>query len=255
MADSASGECGALQRDDAAAGWVAGHLPAETARAFEEHLLLCRRCQDEVQLALAARVALGPALEQLGATATRRWWHRGRRRGILFGTAAAAGIVAAAVTLAPRGGDELRALGVPARLPRYAGVEVRAAPVPAAADAAADFDAGLRAYRAHRFSEAVEHLARAEGRGIDPEPPAFFRGVSLLVLHRPVEARAAFDRVIAGGDSPYRQEARYYRALALLQSGSVDDALRVLAELAGEEPPVGEEARALRARVEVLRRR
>ena len=62
-------------------------------------------------------------------------------------------------------------------------------------------------------------------------------------------------RVIALGDTPYRAEAAYYRAKALLRAGDADAALRELEIAVADVGVIGEQAAALADSVRTAGRR
>lgn len=80
--------------------YVAGTLPESELADFEEHLIECRRCQEEVQLASALREAFlddeAPSNTRAVAGGT-RWLRIGA-----VGSAAAAAVIAAVLLVGPR---------------------------------------------------------------------------------------------------------------------------------------------------------
>jgi TolA-binding protein len=62
-------------------------------------------------------------------------------------------------------------------------------------------------------------------------PAQFFLASSLLLDNRASEAADEFQRLLSHGESPYRAEALYYRAKALLRMGRSADASAELAKL------------------------
>jgi len=108
----------------------------------------------------------------------------------------------------------------------------------------------MTAYQAGDYVTAAAGLEAAVDAGVGPGPAAFFRGASLLVLDRPTDAETAFSAVIDEGDSPYLDEARFYRAKAHLRQGRGDEALADLREVAGRDGQIASSARALRDSVE-----
>jgi tetratricopeptide (TPR) repeat protein len=219
------------------ARYLAGrHSPADE-QAFELHLLGCPRCEEELRLAAAVRGALAgrPAVAvDAPSTSSPPRPHRWTRRAApLVGLALAA--VLAGVFLLRRGPPEkLARLGEVDEAPVYLGVPVRADP--ARGDSL--FDAAMAAYAAGRWREASDGLEAALAAGVDPAPAAFFKGAALLMLDRPRPAAAAFARSAVAGDTPYRDEARLYRAKALLRLGQADAARAELRRV--RRPPTDE---------------
>ncbi|MDE3173344.1 MAG: hypothetical protein KGN74_09735, partial [Gemmatimonadota bacterium] len=149
-------------------------------------------------------------------------------------------------------GRSLRALGALDRPPAYHGIQLRADVT--AADSL--FHDGMTAYVAGRYDDAARLLGAsitALPAGSDSGAAAaahFFLGASLLVRHDPTAAAAAFARVATAGWSPYRDEAHYYRALALLQTGNRADAATELHAAAAGADSIARRARDLLARLE-----
>ena len=236
--------------DEFAAGfvterYVAGKLSESETEAFEEHLLVCDRCQGEVTLAVAVREALpeGEADEEPAGVRRLPW----RGAGIGF-TLAAAAVATILILPSERVSGPIAELGRVTQPPIYLGVPVRQAP--ARPDSV--FDAAMSAYTAGDYGEANSDLEAALAAGADPAPAHFFRGASLLMLDRDREAVGAFEAVIAAGDSPYLAEANYYLAKALLRLGYADGALAQLASSSGGETEIASLSLALADSVAAL---
>ena len=235
--------------------YVAGTLPAEETRAFEEHLLECERCQRELALGVAVRKALG-AVPGESADAPDGEVHRigpgrrGRRRGWI--AAAGVGLAAAAavlLVLRPTGvARELAALGGVEQPPVYLGLPVRAEPLPWEAT----FGEAMARYAEGDFRAAAAGLRAAIEAGAPSLPAEFFRGASLLMLDRPREAAEGFSAVIAEGPSPYLAEGHYYRAKAMLRLGEGEQALFDLRAAAAANGDTGTAAAALADSVEAI---
>jgi hypothetical protein len=212
-----------------AAGWaarfVAGKLDGEELERFEVHLLGCEACRTEVELGMSLRAA-GFAPRAVA----RRWAWR------------VAGLAAAAVVLFvlfPRGGADVARfapLGALETPPVYLGIPVRAD------ERDARFDAAMQSYRAGDFSRAADSLG-ALAAAVDAPPVHFFLGASALMIGADSLALAAFDALLALGESPYHDEGRYYRAKAWLRAG---EAARALDDLRAIGDP------ALRAQADAL---
>lgn len=223
--------------------YVAGKLPESETQAFEEHLLVCDRCQEELTLAVAAREALpaGKADAEPIVVRPLPWM------GVTAGLALAAAAVAAILILPiDRVAGPIAELGRVTQPPIYLGVPVRQAP--ARPDSV--FDVAMSAYSAGEYAGAIASLENALAAGVDPAPAHFFRGASLLMLDR--DAADAFEAVIAAGESPYLAEAHYYLAKALLRRGDPDGALVQLAASSGGEGEIAAFSRALADSVSAL---
>lgn len=226
--------------------YAAGQLSESETVAFEEHLLVCDRCQQELTLAVAVREALPEAdAKRSDPVWKRRPW---TRAGMGFALAAAA--VIAAVLILPIGSvsGPIAELGRVTQPPIYLGVPVRQAP--ARPDSV--FEAAMSAYLAGDYSEAVPGLEAVLAAGADPASSQFFRGASLLMLDEPARAADAFEAVIAAGESPYLAEAHYYLAKTLLRLGDTDGALAQLNAAGAGESEVAALARALADSVTAL---
>jgi hypothetical protein len=95
-------------------------------------------------------------------------------------------------------------------------------------DATAAFSNAMKAYGAGDFAAAVRGLQTASQ--LDPTRPdiAFFLGVSGLLSDDLVAGRAALQRTIDLGDSPFVGPAHFYLAKADLGTGNVESARKEL---------------------------
>ncbi len=218
--------------------YAAGTLDDDAVSRFEEHFLVCAHCQQSVALASAVRRS---------AHAAHR---RTRRRRYLSGALVLAAVVVVAVVRVQEP-DSIRSLGRVETPPAYAGVAVRGASTPA--DTA--FAAAMTAYDAGDYASATTRLRALANAGVTSPPVDFFLGASLLMTGRVRAAAAALARVIAAGDTPYADDARYYRALALLQDDRPDSAEALLnaAVRDAATPKAAARARDLLRRLEARR--
>ena len=212
--------------------YVAGRLSDEEGLgALETHLLTCEACREELRIAVVVRAESSA----LGQSKRRPWALVG------VGLALAAGLAALVVVRSGGNAGDVRALGLVAQAPLYLGVAVRGSIAPG--DSL--FDAAMVAYGDGDYTAAARGLARALAAGMDSAPAAFFLGASELMTGRPDDAATAFRRVIALGDTPYRAEAHYYLAKALLHQGKAGPALRELQQVPPSDSPIAESAAAL----------
>jgi tetratricopeptide (TPR) repeat protein len=229
---------------ETAQSYAAGRLDAAVTSAVEEHLLICRRCQAEVGLAVGLR-------EVSRTAATPPVFSRGRLMAVLS-LALAAGVVL--VLLVPRGPDaKLAALGRVVEPPAYLGLGVRG--VARAGDSA--FAAAMDAYVARRYDGAASGLKAALAAGVDSITAEFFLASAELMRGRPREAADGYARVIAAGSfaAPYLPEAHAFRARALLQLGRPSEALAELEHVTGLGGLDGAAASALADSVREVQRR
>jgi tetratricopeptide (TPR) repeat protein len=243
MTDTSS--CEAYEQREFPRRYAAGTLDPTDAESYEAHFLTCERCRDAVAFALSVR----DAARATPATAPRPTARRTRWLAPA-GLALAAGLALFAVVRI-RDAYTLRALGALYVPPAYRGIRLRAN----VTTADSLFHDGMTAYVASRYDDAVRLLQASiaalpagadSGAGAAAE---FFLGASLLVRHQPASAGDAFARVIAAGWSPYRDEAHYYRALALLQTGHAADAATELQAAATGSDSIATRARALLVRL------
>lgn len=223
--------------------YVARRMDAKEAEAFEDHYVTCAECQREVRLASATAAGLsrGSATPRPVSTARRIWiWGGGA-------IAIAASVATLAVLRQPTG--EIVALGAVREPPVFLGIRVRGV------DVADDtlFDAAMDAYAKRRYADAAAGLRATLAAGRDSVAAQFFLAASQLLSDQPRDAADGFARVLARGDTPYRAEARYYRAKALLRSGRSSDALEELRRVTRADGVTYEMASALADSVALLR--
>jgi TolA-binding protein len=244
--------CDDVARNEWAARYVNRVMSSQEREQFEAHFIDCERCQREIELAAALKVAMKApgASTTLGRDAAftaraeiatpaapRRW----RAAGAV--AAAAVLVIAVALVKRPRAPTDVPAWGTVSQAPIYLGVPVRDGTA-AASDSL--FEVAMQSYSAERFADAARALREAIAGGATHPPAHFFLGASLLMSGQPRDATTAFDAVLAAGDSPYRVEAYYYRAKCLLQLGDRERAIADLAAAAAERGEAADQARALR---------
>jgi tetratricopeptide (TPR) repeat protein len=224
--------------------YTARLLDPAAAAAFEEHLLVCERCQTEVRLVVGLRQTLRatPATRQSRSV---RW--------IVGVSALLAAGIAAFLIWPSRVDPKVAALGQVRESPMYIGMSVRS--LPQRGDSL--FDSAMAAYLTHRYDAAVFGLRAALAAGVDAVPAQFFLASAELMAGQPSEAASDYARVIAAGSAAaaYIPEARLYRARALLQLGRASDALSELHRAAGTDDVIAVRAAALADSVTRVMRR
>lgn len=225
--------------------YVAGRMGEAERVAFEDHFVTCAECQRDVRFMGAVRAAI-VASGATDATPPRVTMPAGgvaaprRRRAVWAGAAIAGGMAAVAIfALLPS--SAVTALGTVDAAPPYLGIAVRGTP----GRGEAVFDAAMKDYAAGRYAAATRGLQSALAAGEDSLPTEFFGGASLLFGGDARGAAAAFGRVVARGDSPYRDEAQWYAAKALLRLGESRDALAALRAHTPNDPAVAARLSAL----------
>ena len=235
--------------------YVAETLPDSELEGFEDHLLLCQRCQEEVVQAVAVREALRETTKEGSGREASAGNPEKTRTGFFFGippkiwlpVAAAAGVAGLVFFGPDRVPGAIRELGGVSQPPIYLGISVRQDP--ASADSL--FDAAMLRYVVDEFGDAAKGLEEALEAGAPPVPAQFFLGASQLTLDRPREAAEAFGVVIDSGSSPYLAEAHYYRAKAHLRRGEVEAALADLRAASAIQGEISRSAEALADSLEV----
>src|SRR5262249_18501949 len=151
--------CELVDQEDLVQRYLAKRLSEQDEEAFESHFLTCARCQQELELGLAARALLPRS-------------RRPARWGVWAGLAglAAAAAVASVLLLPSRGAETLRALGAVRQAPLYLGVPIRGG-IPSAADSL--FAAGMTQYIAEQYDRAAGELDKALHAGADAAPTEF----------------------------------------------------------------------------------
>lgn len=215
--------------------YAARRMTAPEAAAFEDHFATCADCQAEVRFASAIVTGLPREIVATGSAL-------GLRRVSIWGggLALAAGLAAMMILRSDSQGA-VAALGSVGEPPAYLGVSVRGSSAPQ--DSL--FESAMDSYTKRRYAAAAEGLRAALAAGQDSVPAQFFLATSLLLDNRASEAADEFQRVIAHGDTPYRGEAKYYRAKALLRLGRAADARAELARLSPADGVVYDMGRAL----------
>jgi len=226
--------CDENSRRSNAERYAASRMTAAEAEAFEDHFVTCTECQSELRFASAILSGLpGATVVSRSVKPSRRAWIWGGG-----GVALAAGLAALMILRSGPTGD-LVALGGVREPPTYLGIPVRSV---SAQDSL--FEGAMDAYAQRRYSVAIGGL-RAALAGQDSVPAQFFLATSLLLDNRAREAIDEYGRVLARGDTPYRAEARYYRAKALLRVGRAADARVELARLSPADGIVFDMGKAL----------
>lgn len=212
--------------DETAQRYAMGSLPPHESTAFEQHLLTCAECRDEVRLASGIR-------SELAQRPTLR-----KPRVYAAGVGLAATLIVV-ISLPER--SSMASLGDVASAPGYEGIAVRAS-----ADAAdSAFAAAMELYGRGGFKESADALRAARAIGADTVTTTFFLGASLLMADRPEGAAEELARAARMGPTPYTAESHFYRAKALLRLDNSDEALRALAAAAAIDSPIRAHAQAL----------
>lgn len=225
-------QCARYESDGTIARYVAGTLLAEEVAAFEDHFLLCERCQASVRAGSGARNHFAAGAPVRRRTRLNPWY-----------PGLAAAVIGGLLLIRVLDGNETRGYGEVSQAPLYLGTPVRGD------DDDARFAAAMLSYNEARYADALEQLRSIEGSGsrvvVD-----FFAGASALMLDRAGEAAESFSAVIDAGPSPYYAEALYYRAKAHLQRGREKPALQDLRIAAGLGSPISEQAASLLKQLE-----
>ena len=228
--------CDESTRQINAERYVTRRMAVQEAEAFEDHFVMCAECQSEVRFAsaMAAGLPSAPVAARLAKPSRRLWIWGG-------GSLALAAGIATLMLARSESRTELVALGAVNEPPVYLGIPVRGTDAPQ--DSV--FETAMDSYSRRRYAAAVDGLRAVRAAGRDAVPAQFFLAVSLLFDNRAAEAVDAFQRVVAHGETPYRAEARFYRAKALLRVGRAADAQAELTHLTPDNGVVYEMGRTL----------
>ena len=223
--------CEEVERGELAERYVLGQLDERQQEAFEDHYFDCAACLEQVRALQDARAVLSAS----EVRAPRRAWPR----------VAAVLATAAAVVLAVRVGQELwspadtppsssvprtdivlPAPAVRARivLPPYTPSRLRAV----GSEAQRVFQEAMVAYAAGNCTGALPGLQRAVSLDGSLLQTRFYLAACELHEARAKEAVPNLERVIAAGESPYLEDARFLLAQARIEQGDVEGARQEL---------------------------
>jgi tetratricopeptide (TPR) repeat protein len=224
-------DCARVKAESIAERYLLGELAEAEQEAFEEHLVACAACFEEMTELCALKAELERSRERIVAEAASRpsaWrWPWVLALAAVMVVAAGLGIW---MRFQPM--SELRPeLAELARFdpPAYSAVRLR----------------GKEDDAARRFREAMEFYSRGDWQGtlpglraaaaLDPEAPhiAFYLGACALLAGETGEAIAELERTIGLGDTPVLEDARFLVAKAHVRVGDIaaarDELVNVLA--------------------------
>ena len=224
--------CEEIEREDVAEDYVLGRLDESRRQAFEDHYFECAACLAHVRAVQDLRGALAaPA----AAPARRNL----RTAGVILAAAAV-------LVLAVRGGHQLWSdrqeavssttaprdivLGAPpaptvrVELPPYTPARLRA--VPSAAQSL--FRDAMTHYTVTNCAGAIDGLRRAVAADRAYTQARFYLGACELHTGATNEAATSLQRVIAAGESPYLEDARWFLAQARVKQGDLEAARQEL---------------------------
>jgi len=200
--------------------YLDGQLDDGVRDELELHYFECEACLATLRTLQEVR----PVVAQMPAPAP------ARKRPVAWIGLPAAAAVAMAVLFWPKEQPAPPVAQAPKESPVVAVLrlsEVQPAPYSPAlfrggtADTGAGFENGMRLYQERQWAGAAAELAKTPG------PPAalHFAGISYLLAGQIEPALLSLDRVIGlGAQSPFEEEARFYRAQALLLAGRTAEA-------------------------------
>lgn len=220
--------------EDTAACYAANTLNAADRVAFEQHLLTCESCRNEVRLASLVRSEL-PA--------------QSRRPNPWVVGAGLALAASFALIMTRSSGKSLQDFGRVAAAPEYNGIAVRGA----IGGTDSLFALAMKSYRAHDYSSSARQFAAARSAGADSVTTTFFLGVSNLIADDAAGAATELRRSVAMNRSSYTSESHYYLAKALLSQGNREDALRELEAAAESESTIQSAAKFLGDSIKAMR--
>ena len=236
-------DCRSIASGNVIERYLAGTLSEVERNEFELHYFGCVECFEALETVRAVQ-------RELTAAAPRR-----RRPGRWWGAAAAA--AAAGVLLAilaiPRGDQRQTTKATPPaavpliqlaeiRPPEYQSTTYRGA----AGAPQAEFARAMKRYQDGDYAGAWSALSAIHSASPHYAEARHFGGVSLLLLGRTGEAIECLDAVVAlGAKTPFEEEARYYRALALWVAGQREAGRAELSRVVEMQGDYEERARGL----------
>lgn len=229
--------------DEAIESYVRGKLDDRQSRALEEHFFECPACLERVEVLQAIAGVLSPAAARRANVLPWRSW---QPAAVLASLAAA---VVLLVVLRPElplpTAPRPRATEAPpgpttppqpdhvATAPDYRDLAAISPPryQPSSLrgrGASPELEAAMNRYASGDYAGAAAALDAVLRREPTHLQALFYGGVSALLAGRHEDGVARLQKVIAAGDTPYLEEARFYLAKAYLQRGDVEAAEREL---------------------------
>ncbi len=251
--------CEDVERHELAERYVLGRLEKDQQKAFENHYFNCSACLERLRI-------VEDACRALTADAPRP--RAGRWRRVAAALAAAAALVLALRATEDQWRDRLflspgpgagtspapspsRGTASPSRplppsagavqLPRYTAPQLRSTPP----EAQRVFREAMEPYSGGNCDDAVAGLRRAVQMDESLIQARFYLAACELVLGRPESAEDQLHRVVAGGESPYLEDAHFFLAKARIQQGDIDGARQELARVIAMKGARREEAQRL----------
>ena len=223
--------CEEIERDDVAEDYVLGRLDESRRQAFEDHYFECAACLAHVR-------ALQDLREALAAPAAAPARRNLRTAGVIL--AAAAVLVLAVRTGHELWSDRQEAVSSPAardvvlgappapalrvELPPYTPARLRAVP----SDAQRLFRDAMTNYTVTNCAGAIEGLRRAVAADGAYTQARFYLGACELHTGAVDEAATNLQRVVAAGESPYLEDARWFLAQTHVKQGDLEAARQEL---------------------------
>jgi tetratricopeptide (TPR) repeat protein len=244
-------DCARVKAEGIAERYLLGTLADAEQEAFEEHLVACTACFEEVTALCALKAELERSRQQIVAESAGRpspW----RRPWVL---AVAASVLAVAAGL----GVWMRLQPAPGPKPELAELAQFEPPAYAPVRLRGSEDDGAR-----HFREAMEVYSRGDWKGalpglraaatLDPKAShiAFYLGACALLAGETDDAIAELERTAALGDTPFLEEALFYLAKSQLRAGDVDAARRELVKVIELNGDRSAEAQGLLDRLDAL---
>jgi len=250
-------DCARVAREELLASYLLGRLSDEDRDAVEEHYFECARCFDDLQTIQAARHELLHTPDELdNMPVARSFMSWSRAAGLAAGVVLAVGVMlwmrapssspAREVTGSPSPSTARPTEGPQSRPPQ---------PSPAAApsleqlarieppvyeprtlrgpsdEAMQRFERGMDRYRKADYAGAARDLRGAADLDPDAAHIGFFLGISYLMSGQDQAAIERLRATIALGDSPYREDARFYLAKTFLRRADLKAAETQLREV------------------------
>jgi len=229
--------CETVERDNIIERYLAGTLPPELRDEWEQHYFACDACMEKLETWQAIERPLRGMEREIRAEPVRR----PSRKVVWLPIGIAAAVVAAvlgarlaptsksvpppvATTERPRASiAELAQVTPPAyRMPVERGIQT---------ESERQFHAAMRKYTAGDYAGAIPGLRTAIEADRSNDAARFFLGACELLSGD--NAAATEDlKAVAGGSSPFAEEARWNLSQAYLKANRREDALAELAKIA-----------------------
>ena len=199
--------------------YLTGQLPDEEQQAFEEHYFGCAECFARLEGVRAIQTAARTVKPHSGS----RWWMQGTLGlaaalaiavGLWFWWSGARRVASPPLATTAQPSDRLALL---ARFdpPSWSPTTLRGGS-PAQSSS---FRAAMKIYQGDDYAAAAQQLRKVVAQQPSFTEARFYLGISSIVSGDSPAGIEQLRRVVADGDTPWREQARFYLAKALIGTG------------------------------------